>query len=162
MKATIATRVVNGFSRTRTSPMSCGTARVRFAMRPCSLDGDRGGFRFGLFHFVPVCIRKQCYIGVQGGYIAPGSDTTRQKQQTVKKKKRKRKKDATKGGVRDTWDWNFWNGSSTSIDREFNILSTFYSFPCLQQTWALVWIDRDGYPNGKQRMLHAVESLMAP
>ena len=28
--------------------------------------------------------------------------------------------------------------------------STFYSFPCLQQTGSLVWIDRDGYPNGER------------
>lgn len=57
------------WSRTRASPMSCGTARVRFALRPCSLDGDGVESQAWTFlHLVPVCIRKQCYITVRGDF----------------------------------------------------------------------------------------------
>ena len=150
--------------------MPCGTAQVKYAVRPCSFGWRWGWSQTWIFlYLVPVCICKQCFTTVRGGISGTRKrhDTTPHYRNSEPAKKRNEKEEKKRNGAlegrsQSTCDWDFWNGSSTSIDREFNILSTFYSFPCLQQTWALVWIDRDGYPNGKQRMLHAVESLMAP
>lgn len=151
--------------RTRTSPMSCGTARVRFALRPCSLDGDGVGVRLG--HFFTLCQSAfASSVILQCGEISSARkrhDTTETtNHQREKETKKKKRRAPWKGGVRVYGIGIFGTGLLPLIDREFNILSTFYSFPCLQQTWPLVWMGRNGYPNGKQRILHAVESLMVP
>lgn len=91
------------WSRTRTSPMSCGTARVRFALRPCSLDGDRVGVRLG--HFFTLC---QSAFASNAILQCGGISSARKRHDTTeatnhqRKKKRKRKKEAAlwKGGVR--------------------------------------------------------------
>lgn len=166
MKATVATKVASNLKGLELGRDPCLAAlRGSHAMRPCSLDDNGLALRLGhLFSYASLHSQTMLYYRAREllAQARKRHDTTKNSDHQRKRNEKEKKK--RHFGMEDSgyMGLEFWNRSSTSIDREFNILSTFDSFPCLQQTWPLVWIDRNGYPNGKQRMLHAVESLLAP
>lgn len=88
--------------------MPCGTAQVKYAVRPCSFGWRWGWSQTWIFlYLVPVCICKQCFTRVRGGISGTRKrhDTTRHDRNSEPAKKRnekEKKKEMAlwKGGVR--------------------------------------------------------------